>query len=140
MITFMHSTLQSESGNLPLIECKSKIPTNMQQHLLLDVQRKILGGYINAEEFGNNKILEQRISESLFDLKIHRAIARACNKLIDEDMPVTEYTVLDFLNKHNMPNNVHDENEYLLLMTTYAITEKSYKQYIDMVLRHKLES
>jgi len=114
----------------------------MELDLLLDIQRKVLGGYINAEEFSMNgshkEILDITLNESLFDDFIHKAVARACNKLSDDDIPVTECTVLDFLQKHGLPKGVHQESEYLHLMTEFAITPRSFKQYISMILEHKM--
>jgi len=116
----------------------------MRRDLLLDIQRKVLGGYINAEEFDINgsskQILSKKLDEQLFDDYIHKAVARACNKLIEQDIPVTEYTVLDFLNKYNMPKGTHQEAEYLNLMSEYAITPNSFNTYINMIIKHKLES
>ena len=116
----------------------------MQRDLLLDIQRKVLGGYINAEEFSINnshkEILEVTLDESLFDDFIHKATARACKKLKEDNIPVTEFTVLEFLQKHNLPKGVHQECEYMHLMTEFAITPKSFKHYIDMILQHKMES
>jgi len=112
----------------------------MQKDLLLDIQRKVLGGYINAEEFGNKEILETSLEEALFDLTIHKAVARACKKLKEDEVPVTEYTVLEFLQKHNLPKGISQETEYLHLMTEWAITLASFKHYISMIMQHKMEN
>ena len=112
----------------------------MQKDLLFDIQRKVLGGYINAEEFGNKEILETSLDEALFDLTIHKAVVRACKKLKNEGYPITEYTVLEFLQKHKLPKGESQELEYLHLMTEWAITIQSFKTYIDMILQHKMES
>lgn len=116
----------------------------MKRDLLLDVQRKVLGGYINAEEFSINgsgkEILNTELDEGLFDDYIHKAVARACIRLKEKDIPVTEYTVLEFLNKHNLPRGAHQEAEYINLMTEYAITPNSFKTYVNMIIKHKMES
>lgn len=116
----------------------------MQRDLLLDIQRKVLGGYINAEEFSINgshkEILEVSLDESLFDDFIHKATARACNKLRDSNIPVTEFTVLDFLQQHKLPKGAHQESEYLHLMTELFITPASFKHYITMILEHRMEA
>lgn len=111
----------------------------MDNNLLLDVQRKVIGGYINAEEFGNSEILTTRLEESLFDLTIHKAVIRACNNLASENIPVSDYTVLDYLQKHNLPNGASQESEYAHLMTEWAITPKTFKTYLEMILKHKME-
>jgi replicative DNA helicase len=112
----------------------------MQRNLLLDIQRKVLGGYINAEEFGHKDILKTKLEESLFDLTIHKAVVRACNHLMSKDIPVSDFTVLDFLQSHKMPNGASQEAEYLHLMTEWAITLKTFNHYIDMILQHKMEN
>jgi len=116
----------------------------MDRNLLLDIQRKVIGGYINAEEFSiknsHKEILSTKLDERLFDDFIHKAIARACSKLKDNDIPITEYTVLEFLHKHNLPKGTHQEAEYLTLMTEHSITTKTFNHYINMILQHKLES
>ena len=116
----------------------------MRKDLLLDIQRKVLGGYINAEEFSiqdsHIDILSTTLNEELFDLVIHKAVARACVKLKELDTPITEYTVLDFLQQHNLPKGVQQEAEYTHLMSEYAITKNSFNTYIDMIIKHKMES
>jgi len=116
----------------------------MRRDLLLDIQRKVLGGYINAEEFNVNgsakQILSKQLDEQLFDDYLHKAVARACTKLREQNIPVTEYTILDFLNKYNMPKGTHQESEYLNLMAEYAITPNSFNTYINMIIKHKMES
>ena len=116
----------------------------MQRDLLLDIQRKVLGGYINAEEYSINgshkEILAITIDESLFDEFIHKASAKACKKLKENDIPITDYTVLEFLQKHNLPKGIYQESEYLHLMTESFITTSSFKHYIDMILQHKMEN
>ena len=112
----------------------------MDNNLLLDIQRKVLGGYINAEEFGNKELLSIGLDEHLFDLTIHKAVARACKHLTDKGIPVSDYTVLDFLQSHNIPNGASQEAEYAHLMTEWAITPATFKTYIEMILKHKLES
>jgi len=112
----------------------------MRKDLLLDIQRRVLGGYINAEEFGNNSILDIKLDEALFDLTIHKAVARACNNLQDKGTPVSDFTVLDFLQSHNLPNGASQEAEYAHLMTEWAITLNTFKTYLEMILKHKLES
>ena len=116
----------------------------MQLDLLLDIQRKTLGGYINAEEFSVNgshkEILAITLDEAMFDNYIHKAIVRACNKLKSDGVPITEFIVLDFLQKHNLPKGALQEAEYLHLMTELAITPRSFKQYIKMIIEHKMDS
>ncbi len=112
----------------------------MQKDLLLDIQRKVIGGYINAEEFGHKEILEIALDEALFDLIIHKAVVRACIKLKADGIPITEFTVLDFLQKHNLPKDTSQEAEYLHLMTEWAITPASFNQYIEMIMQHKMEN
>ena len=115
----------------------------MQRDLLFDIQRKVIGGYINAEEFSikdsHKEILSVTLDEALFDNYIHKAAVRACIRLKASEIPITEYTVLDFLQKHNIPNSADQENEYLHIMTEFLITPRSFKQYIKMILEHKLE-
>ena len=111
----------------------------MQKDLLLDIQRKILGGYINAEEFGHSEILNTKLEEELFDLTIHKAVVRACNNLSSRNIPVSDYTVLDFIQSHNMPSGASQEAEYVTLMINWAITPKTFKHYISMILQHKTE-
>ncbi|MEA1892666.1 MAG: DnaB-like helicase N-terminal domain-containing protein [Campylobacterota bacterium] len=112
----------------------------MKRDLLLDVQRKVLGGYINAEEFGDSIILDIRLDESLFDLIIHKAVVRACNHLADKGIPVSDFTVLDFLQSHKMPNGTSQEAEYAHLMTEWAIAPKTFNTYIEMIYKHKMEN
>lgn len=115
----------------------------MDVYLLLNIQRRVLGGYINAEEFSINgsgeRILEIKLEEALFDDILHRACVRACNNLQSDNIPVTEYTVFDFLQRHNMPKGQLQESEYLQLMSEYQITFNSFKTYIDMILKYKME-
>ena len=112
----------------------------MQKDLLLDIQRKVIGGYINAEEFGNMELLEFDLDEALFDLTIHKAVARASKVLKEKNIPITEFTILDFLQSHKLPNGVSQEAEYAHLMTEHAITTNSFKTYLEMILKHKMES
>ncbi len=116
----------------------------MQLDLLLDIQRKVLGGYINAEEHSidgsHEEILAITLDEAMFDIFIHKAIARTCNKLRSDNIPITEFSVLDFLQKHNIPSGVLQEAEYLHIMREFAITPRSFKQYISMIIKHKMDS
>ena len=116
----------------------------MQRDLLLNIQRKVLGGYINAEEFSINgsgkEILSTMLDESLFDDFMHRAVARACIKLKNNNIPVSDFTVLDFLNKHNIPKGSYQESEYITLMSEYAITPATFNHYISMIIQHKMEN
>ena len=111
----------------------------MDRGLLLSVQRKVLGGYINAEEFGHKDLLAVGLDESLFDLPIHKIVIKACNKLRSDNIPVSDYTVLDLLQTHGYPKGVQQEAEYLHLMTEWAITPNTFKEYIGMILKHKME-
>jgi replicative DNA helicase len=116
----------------------------MDRNLLLDVQRRVIGGYINAEEFSVNgsaeKILSIELDEALFDNFIHKAVVRACRKLREIEFPITEYTVLEFLQKHNLPKGAAQESEYLHLQASRAITPESFSAYISMILKHKMEN
>jgi len=110
----------------------------MDNSLLLDIQRKVLGGYINAEEFGNSEILNTKLEESLFDLTIHKAVVRACNNLSKENIPISDYTVLEYLQKYNLPKGASQQVEYSQLMIEWAITPNTFKTYLEMILKHKM--
>ena len=110
----------------------------MQLDLLLDIQRKVLGGYIGAEEMHNPTLLDIGINESLFDLETHKALARACDILISEDIPITFYTIEEFLIKKNVLKNKAFADEFLTIMTETSISERSFKHYIEMILEHKM--
>ncbi len=114
----------------------------MDNTLKISVQRKVLGAYLNAEEFScngsNDDILKVKLDESLFDLSIHKAIVRACNRLLDEDTPISDYVVLDFLQKHNMPRNIDEETEYLTVISEIGISPKTFNKYLSMLLDYKL--
>ena len=111
----------------------------MQLDLLLDIQRKVLGGYIGAEEMHNPTLLDIGINESLFDLQSHRAIARACDILIKEDIPITFYAMEDFLLQKNVLKNKQFADEFLTLMTETSISVRSFKHYIKLIIQHKTE-
>ncbi len=115
----------------------------MQKDLLFDIQTKVLGGYINAEECSINnshiEILAVTLEETLFDNFVHKAIARACNRLKSDNIPITEYTVADFLEKFNIPNGSLQEAQYLQVMIETAVTPRSFKHYIEMIIAHKMD-
>jgi len=110
----------------------------MQLDLLLDIQRKVLGGYIGAEEMHNPTLLELGISESLFDNTTHRALARACIILTKDDIPITFLTLEDFLQKSNVLKNKSFADEFLIVMCETSISERSFIQYKKMIQEHKM--
>ena len=115
----------------------------MTNELYLDMARKVIGGYMNADEFSINgtaeKILSVELTEEIFDLPFHKAIVRAFNHLAAKSIPITDYTVLEFLQSHGLPRNIQEEQEYNLLQTNYAITPSSFNQYLKLMLDRKME-
>ena len=112
----------------------------MQLDLLLDIQRKVLGGYIGAEEMHNPSLLDIGINESLFDNTTHRALARVCDILTKDDIPITFYTVENFLLQSKVLNNKAFADEFLKVMSETAISVRSFKHYIKLIIQHKTDS
>lgn len=114
----------------------------MQDTILHDVRRKILGTYMNAEANSINsshkEILSVRLDEKLFDTTIHKAITRAFNKLHDENLSMCGFTVQDLLEKHNMLSSLYNENEFVEILSDAGSTPKQFNRYLEMIIEHKL--
>lgn len=105
--------------------------------LILDMQRKVIGGYMNVAEKGVCKdaalIQSHELTEELFDLVFHKAIVRAMNHLKAKGIEVSDYTVLDFLQSYGLPKTVQDEQEFSLLQTEFMITNRSFNAYLESI-------
>jgi len=114
----------------------------MTESLLLDCRRKIIGTYVNAEENSINEshkeILAIRLDEKLFDMTIHKAIVRAVNKLLDENLMMCSITVQDLLEKHDLLSTITNQNEFIEILCELGSTPNQFFTYIDMILDHKI--
>lgn len=103
--------------------------------ILLSMARKSIGGYLNASEYQNKEdatiILSQRLEEAIFENNIHKAIVRAINKVKESGAEICDLNVLAFLERHGMPRNIQEEQEILAVISEYAITPKSFQNYIQ---------
>lgn len=110
------------------------------ESMILSMQRKVLGGYINAEQFAScvdtGKILDFKLSEELFSNVFHKAVVRAINILKSESIVVSDITVLDFLQSKGMPRTLEQENEYNYLQSEFAITYSSFMTYINALRKN----
>jgi len=114
----------------------------MNESQLLNMRRKVLGTYMNAEANSINNshsdILSVRLDERLFDITIHRAIVRAINKLLDDGLPMCGFTVEDVLNKYSMLTTIQNQDEYIEVLSELGATPTQFYNYIDMIIEHKL--
>lgn len=109
--------------------------------ILASMARKVIGGYLNASEHQNKEdatiILSQRLDEAVFDNTTHKVIVRAINKLNESKAEICDLNVLSFLERHGMPRNIQEENEILAIISEYAITPKSFQNYIQELRLHR---
>jgi hypothetical protein len=110
-------------------------------NIITSMQRKVIGGYINASEHLSKEdvtiILSQRLDEAVFDNTTHKAIVRAINKIKEAGAEICDLNVIAFLERHGMPRNVQEEQEILMVMSEYAITPKSFQGYIQELRLHR---
>ena len=108
--------------------------------LILSMQRKVIGGYINAEQFATcadtGKILEFNLSEELFSNVFHKAVVRAINILKSQAVAISDLTVLAFLQSKGMPRTIEQENEYNYLQSEFAITYSTFMTYINALRKN----
>lgn len=109
--------------------------------IIQSMARKAIGGYINASEHQNKEessiILSNRLDEAIFENTTHKAIVRAINKLKDSGSEICDLNVLAFLERHGMPRNIGEENEIIAIISEYAITPKSFQNYIKELRLHR---
>lgn len=110
-------------------------------NIIQSMSRKVIGGYMNASEHQNKEdatiILSQRLEEAIFENTTHKAIVRAINKLKESGSEICDLNVLAFLERHGMPRNINEENEILSIISEYAITPKSFQNYIQELRIHR---
>jgi len=109
--------------------------------ILLSMARKVIGGYLNASEHQNKEdatiILSHRLDEAMFENTTHKAIVRAINKLKESNAEICDLNVLAFLERHGIPRNINEEIEILAVISEYAITHKSFQNYIQELRLHR---
>lgn len=103
-------------------------------NIIHSMSRRIIGSYINASEHQNKEdvtlITSTRLDESLFEHPTHKAIVRAINKVKESGAEICDLNILAFLERHGMPRNISEGDEIIAVMAEYAITPKSFQDYL----------
>lgn len=109
--------------------------------IIQSMARKVIGGYLNASEHQNkesaNIILSHKLDEAMFESVTHKAIVRAINKIKDVGAEVCDLNVLYFLERHGIPRNLSEADEIVAIISEYAITPKSFQNYIQELRIHR---
>lgn len=96
--------------------------------------RKVIGGYLNASEHASKEDLAlihtKPLDESIFELQTHKMIVRAINNVKQSGAEVCDLNVLAFLERHGIPRNIQEANEITAVISEYAITPKSFNDYV----------
>jgi replicative DNA helicase len=102
--------------------------------IIHSMARKVIGGYLNASEHQNKDVAmvihSFKLDEALFENMTHKAIVRAINKIKESGAEICDLNVLEFLERHGMPRNIQEGDEILAVMSEYAITTKSFQDYL----------
>lgn len=109
----------------------------LDDDIKLDMQRKVLGTYMNSLEFENDLHEKCEIFEELFTIRLHKAIARAILKLEGDNVPITELTIREFLRKHNIPSTIEEGDEWCRVAGELLITESFYNHCKNRLIKHK---
>ena len=110
--------------------------------LTLSMQRKIIGGYINAEEvaqhYDASKILDYELQEEWFTLPFHRLVVRAINHIKSLGQAVSDISLLSILQRYGQIKNIKDEQEYNLLQSECFVTYNSFMTYVMMIKKNRI--
>ena len=111
------------------------------KELILSMQRKVIGGYMNAAEMAlepdRSKLMIASLDEHWFDNFFHRVVVKAMNKIKESGAEVCDLNVLHFLSNHNFPKNLAQEQELNILQAETNITARSFADYITAIKRFK---
>lgn len=109
--------------------------------IIKSMARKTIGGYLNAMEQQTKEnasaILSFKLDEAIYEDTTHKAIVNAINKIKESGSEICDLNVLAFLERHGMPRNVSEENEILAVISEYAITPKSFQNYMQELRLHR---
>lgn len=109
--------------------------------LIISIARKTIGGYLNASEHQSKEntqaIHNYRLEEALFDSQTHKMMVRAINKVKESGAEVCDLNILSFLERHGIPRNIEEENEISLILAEFAITPRSFQNYIQELRLHR---
>lgn len=103
-------------------------------NILHSMARKVIGGLINASEHQNKQdatlITSTRLDESIFEHPTHKALVRAIGKVKESGAEICDLNIMAFLERHGMPRNIAEGDEIIAVMSEYAITPKSFQDYL----------
>lgn len=115
----------------------------MNNSILLSAQRKVLGGYMNAEEHAigaDRNIMKTDLREAWFDIHFHKVIVRAIKNLQEHNTTVTGISVEGFIDAYGYPKTIEQQNEFLELLTEVCITKASFDTYIELIIKKHNEN
>ena len=113
----------------------------MKNEIIHSMQVKVIGGYMNASEMLNPKDAEEihsvRLEEALFTNTAQKAVVRAINNIKKSGAEVCELNVTSYLEQHGLPRNIKEADEISRIQAEYAITPKSFRDYLAEIKKHR---
>lgn len=110
-------------------------------NIIPSMQRKVIGGYLNANEMLTKedavKIHSIVLDEGMFSNVVHRAFVRAINMLKKTGAEVCELNATAILERGGMPRNLQESEEMTAVISEYAVTPKSFSDYLQTIKRER---
>lgn len=79
------------------------------------------------------------LNESLYELKTHKAIVRASERLKERGEPINIITISSFLSSHKIPATINEENELLEIFSGRSATKAFFETCIQAIEKDKLK-
>lgn len=86
-----------------------------------------------------NFFSDYQLQESLYELKTHKAIVRAIQRLKERNEPVTILTVSSFLLEHKIPSSVTEEDQLLEVFSGNPSTRETFIMYMKELKKYNLK-
>ena len=86
-----------------------------------------------------NFFSDYKLQESLYELKTHKAIVRAIERLKERNEPIMMLTVYKFLKEHGIPKSITEENQLLEVFSGNSLTKETFIHYIQELKKHNLK-
>ena len=114
----------------------------MQNNYIHSYRIATIGTILN-QEFSvlsdKHYFMDYTLKEELYELKTHKVIVRAINKLKELGKPITSVTVLEFLEQYKIPSTLNEEKQILEVLSEYPLTVRTFDYYIEQLNKNILK-
>lgn len=80
-----------------------------------------------------------QLTESVYELKTHKAIVRAILRLKERNEPITMITVKMFLKEHGIPKTINEEQEIIDVFAGDPLTKETFIYYMQELKKNNLK-